>query len=111
MFIKLKKPPKWMLEGLLNEEKERPCPDCAAPPGHEHDDNCDVARCLKGGFRQRLTCDCGDCGRDIWTGLWPGTAECFRRGLVAMDTLTSRVGFDFNSLQEELAKERDERET
>lgn len=77
------------------------CPDCGVSPGGQHEDGCDVARCLFTG-RQRLQCDgylphalqdvphigqpspgClvpVDCGRDIWTGLWPGEAECREYG-------------------------------
>lgn len=82
------------------------CPDCGVSPGEPHEDGCDVARCLFTG-RQRLMCDGNeglphvmqdvphidqpipggyvpvDCGRDIWTGLWPGEAECREYGWYA----------------------------
>jgi hypothetical protein len=52
------------------------CPDCDAGIGQAHDDRCDVARCLATGL-QRLghppTCPCPP---NVWTGQWPGTAEC-----------------------------------
>lgn len=63
------------------------CGDCGAYPGQQHSEGCDVARCLWTGD-QRLKCtfddddDDGfaeephDCGKDIWTGRWPGEAEC-----------------------------------
>ena len=67
------------------------CPDCAVEPGMAHDEGCDVARCLFTGW-QRLMCggnhqDMGvagppyrvgvaKCGQQVWTGRWPGDAEC-----------------------------------
>lgn len=56
------------------------CPDCGVEIGQPHEDGCDVARCLSTG-QQRLMCPAPhsgfhDCGQEIWTGLWPGTAEC-----------------------------------
>jgi hypothetical protein len=39
-----------------------------------------VARCLVSGL-QRLMCGGShDCGRSVWTGEWPGTAECAEFG-------------------------------
>lgn len=61
------------------------CPDCRVVVGeaHEHDEHnggCDVARCLVTGY-QRLMCDLDhDCGRDTWTGWWPGHTDCERLG-------------------------------
>lgn len=74
------------------------CHDCAVSPGEPHLDGCDVARCLVTGG-QRLQCypeaaydpsdpewdeiafdHYGDCGQDIWTGEWPGDADCRRLG-------------------------------
>jgi hypothetical protein len=45
-----------------------------------HQDGCDVARCLRSGG-QRVLCpaqgtDFHDCGREVWTGWWPGEWEC-----------------------------------
>ena len=52
------------------------CHDCGAEPGQPHADGCDTARCLQTG-RQRLACTARhDCGSDVWTGEWPGVAEC-----------------------------------
>ncbi|MFD9630109.1 hypothetical protein [Streptomyces violascens] len=53
------------------------CPDCAARPGAEHADGCDIARCPTTG-KQRLSCDQGDtCGgplcRTRWIGRLPAT--------------------------------------
>lgn len=68
------------------------CPDCGAVIDEPHGDGCDVARCLFTGM-QRLMCDGGHyrqdppgcfapvtCGQDIWTGTWPGEAECAEFG-------------------------------
>jgi hypothetical protein len=68
------------------------CPDCGAVIDEPHRDGCDVARCLATGM-QRIQCDgmhysqgppgCFipvTCGQDIWSGLWPGEAECAEYG-------------------------------
>jgi len=74
------------------------CPDCGAAPGTGHNKGCDVARCMTYGT-QRIQCQPGgrmvvrgilpnggvdvdweedghDCGTDVWSGRWPGEAEC-----------------------------------
>lgn len=52
------------------------CHDCGAAPGTPHQGGCDTARCMQTG-RQRIACSARhDCGQDIWTGEWPGVAEC-----------------------------------
>lgn len=58
------------------------CHDCDAAPGEAHEDMCDVARCLHCG-EQRLMhaltgegCGWKRWGQDVWTGEWPGSAEC-----------------------------------
>lgn len=51
------------------------CPDCAVAVGelHVYDENdggCDVGTVTG---LQRLMCDADhDCGRNVWTGWWPG---------------------------------------
>jgi hypothetical protein len=50
------------------------CPDCQAPTGALHGEDCDVARCAHTGI-QRLQCGHEDCNT-VWTGQWPGEAEC-----------------------------------
>ena len=64
------------------------CPDCGVEPGQQHHDGCDVARCLWTGT-QRLMCRWfgldpvlteHDCGRDVWTGEWPGEREAAEFG-------------------------------
>lgn len=54
-------------------------------PGDLHVEACDVARCRFTGL-QRISCNASnhdDCGEDIWTGQWPGVAECEEYGLYA----------------------------
>lgn len=66
-------------------EDLQPCHDCGAEPGEAHRDGCDTARCLRTGT-QRLACNPDDehpeegCGQDVWTGQWPGEADCIRLG-------------------------------
>jgi hypothetical protein len=102
----------------------RSCGDCGAKPGKPHSDGCDVARCLVTG-RQRLSCDAGtvvfgwpeksphdDCGNQVWTGAWPGDAECAEfgwhvfwespgRGWVRCGPDDPRAGPNLNRLVEE----------
>ncbi len=60
-----------------------PCPDCDVAIGQPHED-CDVARCLQTGL-SRLGCEEDhDCGEDVWTGRWPGDAECEEFGWYAV---------------------------
>lgn len=92
------------------------CPDCAVPPGEPHQDGCDVAQCLWTG-RQRLMCPRAgtieevhqltdgtgfvphNCGRDVWTGRWPGEAECEEFGFALTAGLPSgRFVPDLNRL-------------
>jgi len=77
------------------------CPDCDVHPGTSHEDGCDVARCMATGG-QMLQCDgrdeeypCAehDCGEDVWTGRWPGDAECEEFGWWVQDRCSERVGF------------------
>lgn len=77
------------------------CPDCAVAPGQAHDDDCDVARCLATGG-QRLQCDGRDevypyaehdCGQNVWTGEWPGDAECREFGWWVQDRCSEGLGF------------------
>lgn len=67
-----------------------PCGDCGVLPGEPHLDACDVARCLYTGG-QRISCGSlgflgvteephDDCGDQVWTGTWPGEAECTEFG-------------------------------
>ncbi len=49
------------------------CPYCEVGIGEAHRARCDVARCLTTGQQRSTSCRCP---RDVWTGRWPGTAEC-----------------------------------
>lgn len=57
------------------------CPDCQVAPGGPHHEGCDVARCPVCGT-QRLQCSEHQPAEmsSIWTGRWPGDAECERLG-------------------------------
>ena len=63
-----------------------PCDGCSVKPGQPHDDLCDVARCLfTGGQRKSCSGDAHeDCGRDTWTGRYPGDIECEEFGWFAV---------------------------
>lgn len=69
----------------LTEVRARPaCPDCGASVGERHRDGCDVQRCTACSSQWFLCgCDDHDPDRSAWTGEWPGTAECRRRGWFA----------------------------
>ena len=97
MFHPLKDPPQWLLDGLLQEHMggSTNCPDCAVKPGENHHKDCDAACCLKTG-RQRLSCNCGNCGDQIWTGLWSGVQQCYDNGWVVYDTSCQCLMFDIN---------------
>ncbi|GGN23820.1 hypothetical protein GCM10011609_76900 [Lentzea pudingi] len=58
------------------------CPDCAVSIDEEHVDGCDVARCLVTGLQQLSCPHDHDCGIDVWTGRWPGDADCERLDLM-----------------------------
>jgi hypothetical protein len=51
------------------------CHCCAAAPGEQHDIHCDVARCTECG-NQFISCGCRRGHASVWTGEWPGKAEC-----------------------------------
>lgn len=75
-----------------DERVLRDCRQCGAKPGERHD-GCDIARCVSTGF-QFIQCAGelhihqgreygeheGPCHEDIWTGEWPGAAECREYG-------------------------------
>lgn len=55
------------------------CPRCGVHPGEFHESGCDIEQCPYCGG-QLLSCLCGRTppldDRMIWTGIWPGVAEC-----------------------------------
>ena len=56
------------------------CHDCGAAPDTAHEPGCDVERCPECGH-QRIGCDCDtDAPPLLWTGMWPGEAECIAWG-------------------------------
>ncbi|MEV6712707.1 hypothetical protein AB0M48_11765 [Lentzea sp. NPDC051208] len=56
------------------------CPDCEVAIGQPHVEGCDVAMCLRTGL-QRLSCEHKhNCGKDTWSGRWPGQTDCERLG-------------------------------
>jgi hypothetical protein len=67
---------------------EANCPDCAVLPGQPHRTGCDVERCTvcRGQRLQCATdreddaCVAHDPLQALWTGEWPGAAECRARG-------------------------------
>jgi hypothetical protein len=91
------------------------CLDCGATVGAPHTDGCDVARCLYDGGQRLMHEMVGgspivvmgfggipiidadpnshDCGRDVWTGLWPGEAECKEFGWWVQDRCDEGLGF------------------
>ncbi|PWK84491.1 hypothetical protein C8D88_108106 [Lentzea atacamensis] len=66
---------------LLDLSAPQPrCPDCEVAIGQPHIEGCDVAMCLRTGL-QRLSCERNhNCGKDIWSGRWPGETDCERLG-------------------------------
>ncbi len=62
------------------KKKLEDCPDCDVAPGEQHDGDCDVARCVLCG-KQSISCDHDGSLPDVWTGEWPGKAECREFGL------------------------------
>ncbi|MEO3976795.1 hypothetical protein [Streptomyces sp. CAU 1734] len=61
------------------------CADCSVRPGSYHRPRCDVARCAVTG---RQLSDCRHpgtaCGNTVWTGQWPGDAECWEYGFLIL---------------------------
>ncbi|MEV5768642.1 hypothetical protein AB0L34_29310, partial [Micromonospora sp. NPDC052213] len=73
-------------EDLVDDELLRgTCPACLVAIGEVHADDCDVAECLATG-RKRMWCRAQrdsaghNCGREDWTGRWPGHAEARQFG-------------------------------
>lgn len=70
------------------------CNDCGVLPGQPHDVRCDVARCLDTG-QQRIQYEGRDhdCGADVWSGEWPGDAECREFGWWVQDRCAEGMGW------------------
>jgi len=66
---------------MFLEAMMKTCPDCGVEPGQQHKGCCDVEICSACGD-QFISCDCQehDPAKSVWTGLWPGVAECRERG-------------------------------
>lgn len=62
-----------------------PCPDCGTMPDTTHDAGCHVEPCSVCGL-QKIACDHAghEPRKAMWTGEWPGLAECRERGWYAM---------------------------
>jgi len=62
------------------------CPDCGAEQGEFHQTGCDIEQCPYCGG-QLISCDCDPPppldDRMVWTGVWPGVAECREFGWFA----------------------------
>ncbi|MFI7122675.1 hypothetical protein [Amycolatopsis sp. NPDC049868] len=56
------------------------CPRCHVKIGHVHHEWCSVARCLATGGQRTGHDEACPCTEDIWSGRWPGAAECFEFG-------------------------------
>lgn len=92
------------------------CPDCGVAPGVAHEEGCDVASCPFCGF-QDLQCGsqreedehgegigpafCSntdnqrtDGDMQVWTGVWPGVAECVEFGWWARWTVVTEYSRD-----------------
>lgn len=89
---------------MVTEERQD-CPDCGVQPDEPHAGGCDVARCLWTGT-QRLSCQWfgldpvlteHDCGRDVWTGDWPGEREAAALGFWCIwDGPCPELGWDYH---------------
>ncbi len=98
MRFQLNKPEQPQLPDEDKWADEKSCHDCGAMPGEMHTYGCDVERCPDCGH-QLISCSCQHVGtkadvdiihgfnhhpfahggkypRVVWTGLWPGKAEC-----------------------------------
>lgn len=98
---------------MNTQEELTKCPDCQVDPGSQHEGGCDVARCTYTG-RQYISCfdvvldEDGlfdfieptdhSCSPSIWSGEWPGVADCRRLGWYTSADSIWGVSEDLNRL-------------
>ena len=73
------------------------CHQCAAAIGERHDPNCDVGRCSECGG-QYFGDSCENSRPTVWTGDWPGVAECREFNLYTEPDSPWGVTEDLNTL-------------
>ena len=101
-FLPIKNADQGLLDWLWERDQKlqgKPCHDCGAKPGENHDYHCDTAQCPVHKI-QALQAPCDECDQNpcevIWDGIWPGIWECYKLGLVTFDTATNMIMFDLN---------------
>lgn len=96
-YLPVTNPPQWLLDGLLKEDRLETCPDCGVNIGEQHIDGCDWAVCLST-MQQRLSCDCGNCGEEVFDGVSIYAKVAYKYKLVVFDC--GSIYFDLNKAAE-----------